>query len=97
MAKKPKRGCRRPTRIRGTVARPKTYHVTKRQDGKWQGKAEGASRASTVADTQAAADKRVAEISRNNGGGEVIRHGRDGTIKDKRTIAPGNDPHPPKG
>ncbi|MFZ4161724.1 DUF2188 domain-containing protein [Streptomyces griseoincarnatus] len=79
------------------MTRPKTYHVTQRPDKKWQAKAEGASRASVVADTQAAAGKRVAEISRNNGGGEVIRHGRDGSIKDKRTIAPGNDPYPPKG
>lgn len=79
------------------MARPKTYHVTQRADGKWQAKAEGASRASAVGDTQASVDRRAAEISRNNGGGEVIRHGRDGSIKDKRTIAPGNDPHPPKG
>ncbi|MEY2245132.1 DUF2188 domain-containing protein [Streptomyces sp. BF23-18] len=75
----------------------KTYHVTQRPDKKWQAKAEGASRASAVAQTQAAADKRAADLSRNNGGGEVIRHGRDGRIKDKRTIAPGNDPYPPKG
>jgi uncharacterized protein YdaT len=68
-----------------------------RADGKWQAKAEGAQRASAVADTQAAADRRAGEISRNNGGGEVIRHGRDGSIKDKRTIAPGSDPYPPKG
>ncbi|MGW1792389.1 DUF2188 domain-containing protein [Streptomyces tubercidicus] len=79
------------------MTKPKTYHVTQRSDGKWQAKAEGAARASTVAGTQAAADRRAAEISRNSGGGEVVRHGRDGSIKDKRTIAPGSDPYPPKG
>lgn len=61
------------------------------------GQSRGAARASTVAGTQAAADRRAAEISRNSGGGEVVRHGRDGSIKDKRTIAPGSDPYPPKG
>jgi len=79
------------------MPRPKTYHVTQRPDGKWQGKAEGAARASVVGDTQAAVDKRTGEILAGNGGGEVILHGRDSVIRDKRTIAPGNDPFPPKG
>lgn len=30
------------------------------------------------------------------GGGERIVHGRDGRIRDKDTIPPDNDPHPPK-
>lgn len=31
------------------------------------------------------------------GGGELLVHGRDGQIRDKITIAPGNDPFPPAG
>ncbi|MFJ5233326.1 DUF2188 domain-containing protein [Kitasatospora sp. NPDC088391] len=71
--------------------------MTQRTDGKWQAKDDTATRAIVVADTQAAADRRAAEVVRNSGGGEVIRHGRNGTIVDKRTIKPGNDPYPPKG
>jgi hypothetical protein len=48
-------------------------------------------------DTQRQADQRAAEILRDAGGGERITHGVDGTIRSKDTIAPGNDPSPPKG
>ena len=30
------------------------------------------------------------------GGGEVRIHGRDGAIRDADTVAPGNDPSPPR-
>ncbi|MCF3960383.1 DUF2188 domain-containing protein [Streptomyces fuscigenes] len=79
------------------MPQPRTYHVTQRPDGQWQAKAADGTRASAVARTQAGADRRAAEILRNNGGGELVKHGRDGTIVDKRTIAPGNDPFPPRG
>jgi hypothetical protein len=32
----------------------------------------------------------------NQGGGELTTMGRDGRIRSKDTIAPGNDPNPPK-
>ncbi len=32
----------------------------------------------------------------NQGGGELTVKGRDQKIRSKDTIAPGNDPHPPK-
>jgi len=36
------------------------------------------------------------EMLKNQGGGELITKGRDGKIRSKDTIAPGNDPNPPK-
>ncbi|MFD8695384.1 DUF2188 domain-containing protein [Kitasatospora purpeofusca] len=79
------------------AGRPRTAHVTQRPDGTWQAKYEDGARAIAVTATQAEADRRAAEAVRNAGGGEVVRHRRDGTIGDKRTIKPGNDPFPPKG
>jgi uncharacterized protein DUF2188 len=59
-------------------------------------KQPGGDRASAHADTQKAAVDRAREIVRNSGGGEVRIHGRDGKIRDSDTIAPGNDPNPPR-
>jgi hypothetical protein len=39
---------------------------------------------------------RAREIVHNAGGGEVKIHGRDGRIRDSDTVAPGNDPNPPR-
>ena len=36
------------------------------------------------------------DIVRSAGGGEVRIQGRDGRFRDSDTVAPGNDPHPPK-
>ena len=36
------------------------------------------------------------EIVGNLGGGEVVIHRPDGTIRDSDTVPPGNDPNPPK-
>lgn len=52
----------------------------------------GGKRASAHTDTQAAAIARAKEIVRNQGGGEVSISGRDGKIRAKDTVAPGNDP-----
>jgi hypothetical protein len=70
-------------------------HVTKEGDD-WVVRKPNASRVSSRHDTQREADHRAAEILRNAGGGERITHGRDGRIRSKDTIAPGNDPNPPK-
>lgn len=53
-------------------------------------------RASAHERTQAEAEKTAKKIVGNAGGGEAIIHGRDGRIRDKDTVAPGNDPNPPK-
>lgn len=46
--------------------------------------------------TQKQAQDRAWQIVHNAGGGEVVTHGRDGQIRDSDTIAPGNDPNPPR-
>jgi len=71
-------------------------HVVPNPDGGWDVKAPGAGRASTHHNTQAEAEHRAKEIVRNNGGGEVRIHGQDGRIRDSDTVAPGNDPFPPR-
>jgi len=77
------------------VAPSNERHVTPHEDG-WQVVAPSADRASAVAPTQADAIDRAREIVQNLGGGEVVIHGRDGRIRDSDTVAPGNDPHPPR-
>lgn len=72
-------------------------HIVPNPDGGWDVVKDGAKRASAHADTQSAAQDRGREILHNAGGGELVTHGRDGQIRSKDTIAPGNDPHPPKG
>lgn len=73
------------------------YHVSKNRDlGKWAVKKEGAERVSEFTDTQKEAEKIAKEFSGNSGGGEVRIHGLDGKIRDSDTVAPGNDPCPPK-
>ncbi|QZY47074.1 DUF2188 domain-containing protein [Mycolicibacterium austroafricanum] len=76
---------------------PKNRHVVQNPSGGWDVKKPGATRSSAHTDTQRQATKRATEIVRNNGGGEVRVHGRDGKIRDSTTVAPGNDPYPPKG
>ncbi len=71
-------------------------HVTPHPDGGWQVSNPGSGRASARTDTQAAAIDRAREIVGNSGGGEVVIHGRNGQIRDSDTVAPGNDPVPPR-
>lgn len=66
------------------------------KDGGWDVRAPGASRASAHTRTQAEAIDRARVIVGKAGGGEVRIHGRDGKIRDSDTIAPGNDPNPPR-
>lgn len=76
-------------------AAPTRRHVTPHPDG-WAVQRPDAVRASVVARTQAEAEARAKQIVSNLGGGEVTIHGRDGRIRDSDTVAPGNDPSPPK-
>ena len=71
-------------------------HVVPDGDGNWKIVRPGAERASATAPTQHAAEQRAKEIVRNAGGGEVVIHRPDGTIRDSDTVAPGNDPFPPR-
>ena len=65
-------------------------------DGTWANKRNDADRASTRHDTQAEAIEAARRMLQNSGGGELTVQGRDGRIRSKDTIAPGNDPNPPK-
>lgn len=76
---------------------PNSRHVVPNPGGGWDVKKPRANRASAHTDTQREATQRATEIVRNSGGGEVRIHGRDGQVRDSTTIAPGNDPYPPKG
>lgn len=71
-------------------------HVTQNDDGSWKVAKPNAQRASGKYDTQRDAIAASDSIVRNAGGGETIIHGRDGKIRDSKTIAPGNDPFPPR-
>lgn len=73
-----------------------SYHVTPRDDG-WTAQKAGASRASSVHDTQAEAIDAARGYLGNQGGGELNIHGRDNKIRAKDTIPNGNDPRNVKG
>lgn len=69
-------------------------HVTRNQDGTWNVKGAGNSRATSKHDTQAKAIEAARNIAKNQKS-EVVIHGVNGKIRAKDSY--GNDPHPPKG
>lgn len=69
--------------------------VYRNSDGDWVNKRNSASRAASLHRTQKEAEKAAKEMLRNAGGGELTTKGKDGKIRSKDTIAPGNDPNPP--
>jgi hypothetical protein len=70
--------------------------VYPRDGGQWANKRNDADKASSLHDTQREAEKAAREMLHNQGGGELTTMGRDHKIRSKDTIAPGNDPCPPK-
>jgi hypothetical protein len=70
-------------------------YVVVRDDG-WAVVRPGYARASKVCDRQSDAVDRAREIVGNLGGGEVRIQGRGGRWRDSDTVAPGNDPYPPR-
>ena len=70
-------------------------YVTKHGKG-WAVQAPGGKRASSVHPTQKEAEKAAKQTVSNLGGGEVRIQGRDGRWRDSDTVAPGNDPCPPR-
>lgn len=70
--------------------------VYKNEEGDWVNKRNDAGKASSIHDTQKAAEEAAKEMLENQGGGELIIKGLDGKIRSKDTIEPGNDPNPPK-
>jgi hypothetical protein len=73
----------------------KDRYVVKHGDD-WAVKKGGAERASGVFDTQREAERCAKEIVGNQGGGEVRIQGENGRWRDSETVAPGNDPNPPR-
>ena len=70
----------------------RNQHVTKRGDGSWQVKGEGASRAYRVTRTQAEAIDIARGVTRNQGS-ELFIHRPDGKIRARDSH--GRDPFPP--
>lgn len=70
--------------------------VSRRNDGIWENKRNDADRASSVHNTQKEAIDAARQNLRNQGGGELTTRAVSGKIRSKDTIAPGNDPNPPK-
>lgn len=66
------------------------------RDGGWEVKAPGAGRASSRHERKDDAIDRAREILGNSGGGELTIKNKDGRIHDSDTVAPGNDPNPPR-
>lgn len=69
------------------MSNKKDVWVTQQDDGRWQVKREQADRASSIHETQRAADDRAAEIARREGV-ERITQGRDGRIRSKDSFGP---------
>jgi len=62
----------------------------------WVNKRNDADRVSSRHGTQRDAIDAAKEMLKNQGGGELMIKDRSGVIRSKDTIAPGNDPNPPK-
>lgn len=77
------------------MARTK-YHVTKTDEG-WQGKKEGAQRASVTGATKEDVVKKTIELAKKQGESSVVIHKQDGKIQEERTFPKSSDPFPPKG
>ena len=74
------------------MAKDRDRFVYRRADGVWVNQRNDSDRASSLHDTQAAANQAARDMLRNQGGGELTTQGRNGRIVSKDTIAPGNDP-----
>ncbi len=70
--------------------------IYRRDDGKWANKRNDAGKSSSVHDIQQDAINSARTMLGNQGGGELTVMGRNGRIRSKDTISPGNDPCPPK-
>ncbi len=66
--------------------------VSKRPDGSWANKKDGADRAGSLHSTQSAAAAAAKAMLENSGGGELKVKNEKGRIRSKDTIPPGNDP-----
>jgi hypothetical protein len=70
--------------------------IFRRDNGQWANKRNDAGKASSLHRTQKDAIDAAKNMLQNQGGGELTTKGLNGKIRSKDTIAPGNDPNPPK-
>lgn len=77
------------------MSKPQDRIVHKAPNG-WANSRNGARRAEGIYPTQHEAIEAARQNLQHAGGGELTIQGRDGRFRDKDTIAPGNDPCPPK-
>jgi len=77
------------------MSKPNRRTVAPRGDD-WVVEKPGASRVSSVHDTQQDAQDAARQTLLNDGGGELVTQGRDGRIRAKDTIGR-SDPFPPRG
>jgi hypothetical protein len=77
-------------------SRKQSRDVVKSPKGGWDVKQPGQNEPVSHHRTQANADKAAKSSLRQQGGGEVRVHGRDGRIRDSDTVPPARDPNPPK-
>lgn len=78
------------------MSKPQDRTISRRPDGTWANKRNDASKPASVHPTQREAMDAARENLKNQGGGEMTVLRRDGKIGRKDTVAPGNDPYPPK-
>jgi hypothetical protein len=71
-------------------------HVVPDPEGGWNVVKPGSDRASAHTDRQSDAIDQARQILHNAGGGELVIHDQQGRIRDSDTVAPGNDPNPPR-
>jgi hypothetical protein len=71
-------------------------HIVHNPAGGWDIRKPGAERSSGHFDRQSDAIDRAKEILGRDGGGEAVIHGTGNLIRDSDTVAPGNDPFPPR-
>ena len=79
------------------MATPNRRVVQQRQDGSYEVRKPGASRASAITKTQTEGIARAREILAHEGGRELQVRGGNGQIRQQDTIKPGNDPRSRKG
>lgn len=63
-------------------------HVVHHPDGGWAVRKPNSTHASSRHSTQAQAQTRATEILSHDGGGEAVTHGRDGSIRQSKTVYP---------
>jgi len=78
------------------MSKGRDRNVYHRSDGKWANKRQDAEKASSLHRTQEEAKKAANNMLKKQGGGELTTSGRNGKIRSKDTIKPGNDPCPPE-